>query len=535
MAGSLNWPIETVDLSRLKLDRANVRIRGAVSDEDSVLAHLYQDEDVLALVKDIARDGYFDNEQPIVYRQGDSLVVMEGNRRVSALKGLADPDRIPAFEQRLRGAIARAEAPDFPTEIRVMVAPNRESTLPVIARLHTRDSKKSWVLEQQAAFYYDRILQGATVAELRQDYPAEASKIARFVLMGQMFAWARAAAATDPVAAPFADSRAFKMTTFEYLYNSSVFRREVGLSVGAEGLPSISQRDPEFLRRLFVQIVLDMKDKRINTRNVRVGAESHSAYVESLVQIASGVRDSHEGRSSVDDVPADAEGDLAHPRAAIAGTAEVTSAGFESSNDSESSSSIVVDGSNSHTDRAAEPDSVDQMGAGSSRAPKRQAFDEKLDFTGMPMQLPSIGMRARYDELRRINVKNFPNATFDIMRTFIECAIKVYFESAHDPVTRGGGPSGPVQLSHCLSHMNARLGSNSTVSRALTIMRSKQFSNSETYVASSVAFNDSNHDPEVVFNYEQVNSMWAQLRPLVKFLLAGPASVDETSEGVRSD
>ncbi|MBX3100770.1 MAG: hypothetical protein KF761_14480 [Salinibacterium sp.] len=548
MGGSLNWPIELVDLSRLRLDKANVRIRGSVSDEDSVLAHLYQDEDVLTLVRDIARDGYFDNEQPIVYGDGDGFVVMEGNRRVSALKGLDEPQRIPAFEQRLRAAIARAEEADFPTQIRVMVAPSRESTLPVIARLHTRDSKKSWILEQQATFYYDRVLDGATVAELRQSYPAEAGKIPRFVLMGQMVAWARAAAATDPVAVAFIDSRAFKMTTFEYLYNSSVFRKALGLIVNQDGLPSIAGRDAEFLRRLFIQIVLDMKDKRINTRNLRVTEDSHKLYVASLLEIADGLKESHDEKplddndevanedEVADDADDDADADADEDRGREKTDEQEQNDVDEStvSDDSETDTSNNVE----ESPETGEPSSTDDEPAvdlGTSRAPRKQRFDERLDFDGMPMQLPSIGMRTRYEELHRINVKNFPNATFDIMRTFIECAIKAYFVSANDPVVRGGGQGGPIQLSHCLAHVDSRLGKDSTVARGLTIMRSRQFSNPDTYLASALAFNDSNHDPDVVFNYEQVNSMWAQISPFVKLLLAGPPRSDQPSEGIRGD
>lgn len=553
MAGSSDWPIETVPLSRLRLDRHNVRIRVEVADEEAALEYLYAEEDVMDLVRKIARYSYFDNEQPIAFLDGDEYVVLEGNRRVSALKGLADPDRIPAFQKRIEAEIERALDGDFPSSIRVMVAPDREAALPVVARLHTRDSKKAWALEQQAAFYYDRYREGASLSQLRALYPAEAAKIPRFILMGQMIAHARAAALTDPVAGPFIDSRAFKMTTFEYLYNSPVFRKLVGMSVDAEGKVEFSGASGEFLRRLFVQVVLDMKDKRINTRNIRVASNEHSDYIAALGQIASGARASHEDEAP-DEVSV-SSGDESDPfiseEAEVpggtndAGTEPPPSAVDENGPEAQPSE-LGSEGGDSDQNRGdagspeGEPDaagaeSTTSVAEASNVEEERQRgkmrLDQHLDFSGMPLRLVGPGMRLRYEELQTINVRRLPNATFDFLRSFIECAIKEYFAAAGDPVlnpdNRGNGP---VQLKHCLAHLDNRLSSNPIVKAGLVRLRSNQH-HGDDYFATAAALNDSNHEPNAIVRPEQVNLMWAQVKPLVMLLLAGPPQGDDVSEG----
>ena len=88
-------PIVDVDLNGLLLDLDNYRIPTHRDDEAAALKYLFASEDVLGAARLILRDGYFDNEVPIVISsRGKSdkppYIVLEGNRRISALKALQD-------------------------------------------------------------------------------------------------------------------------------------------------------------------------------------------------------------------------------------------------------------------------------------------------------------------------------------------------------------------------------------------------------------------------------------------------------------
>jgi hypothetical protein len=158
--------------------------------------------------------------------------------------------------------------------------------------------------------------------------------------------------------------------------------------------------------------------------------------------------------------------------------------------------------------------------------------DQNLDFAGMPLRLEGAGMRVRYDELQAINVRRLPNATFDFLRSFIECAIKEYFTAAKDPVVHlDPKASGPVQLKQCLAHLENRLSEDPVVKAGLVRLRSKQHYGDD-YFTTAAALNDSNHEPDATVRAEQVNLMWAQVKPLVKLLLAGPPKRDEVAQGV---
>jgi hypothetical protein len=70
-------PIETHTLGELALDLDNYRIPVRKADENAALNYLYAEEDVFETAKMIIRDGYFDNEVPIVVADGKRYTVLE--------------------------------------------------------------------------------------------------------------------------------------------------------------------------------------------------------------------------------------------------------------------------------------------------------------------------------------------------------------------------------------------------------------------------------------------------------------------------
>lgn len=184
-------PIVEVELSRLLLDLENYRIPTRRDDEAGALKYLFASEDVLGAARLILRDGYFDNEVPIVIAaesrdEPPSYIVLEGNRRVSALKALYDPTIVPGHEAEVRSLLKRyaVEAENLPERIRVIVATDRATAAPHVARLHTGISKKRWSRDQQATFYYSLVDDQTTVEDVKAQYPDV--EVARFMKMAVM-------------------------------------------------------------------------------------------------------------------------------------------------------------------------------------------------------------------------------------------------------------------------------------------------------------------------------------------------------------
>lgn len=85
-------PIET---ARLQFDPANPRYssdRGLPYDNDAqIVTFLYESSDLGELLQSISTSGYVDIEPLIVMGRQERLIVLEGNRRLAALRLLTDP------------------------------------------------------------------------------------------------------------------------------------------------------------------------------------------------------------------------------------------------------------------------------------------------------------------------------------------------------------------------------------------------------------------------------------------------------------
>ncbi|MGO4783813.1 hypothetical protein [Cryobacterium sp. W22_MBD10_FK3] len=494
-------------------DPENVRIKGVQPDERATIAYLYASEGVLELAREISQDGYFDNDLPIATLVEGRLIVLEGNRRVSALKGLLVPANVPTYEKQLQGLASRIDNFEefVPSIIRVMIAPNRTSAQPILARLHTRDAKKAWGLEQQATFYYSQLNSSTTVDDLRALYPSVANKIARFITISEMARLFRAAAAISPAAVAFTGSVAFKMTSLEYLYKSAHFQRAAGLTINSDGFVTEDGREA-FRRRMLVQVLADLQAKYISTRGPRILQRSpeHSDYIQSLVDIANGVKATH---------LANIEGDNNAAR-----PVDLHSSGAGPLTTSATKEGAVgprVDSRERNPRGEAEP-RPDYAESRVNRAPNRSVHDSRLNWIGLEYSLESAPLRLRFDELRLIDVHDFPNATMDMIRTFLECTLKQYFRESSNDLPN----SHQAQLSHCLTHAGDHFADDSRLSAILAGLKAKKSLQRESYLRSAQSLNASNHEPDVTFSRKDVNETWAAVHPLIGVLLAGPTALE---------
>ena len=80
--------ITKVPVTWLALDRRNPRLFPASDkpNEVDIIAQLYRSEDLGELLQSIAANGYLDIEPLIVLGEGQELTVLEGNRRLAAIR-----------------------------------------------------------------------------------------------------------------------------------------------------------------------------------------------------------------------------------------------------------------------------------------------------------------------------------------------------------------------------------------------------------------------------------------------------------------
>lgn len=493
------WPIEDVGLDELSLDLRNVRIPVRGLDEPAIASYLMEAADVLGLARDILRDGYLDNELPVVVDENGQRVVLEGNRRVTALKAIRDPSLVGKFAPKVERLLSRYPEVGTPTEVRVMVAPSRQAAQPLLARLHTRNPKKSWIREQQAVFYHAQLSSAMTTDGLRALYPGEGGSIASFIRMGEMRELIRGLRYQDRELEEFVKSGQLKMTSFEYAYELPQIRQVLGLEFGKDGLLA-SKRLSAGQRRGLIYLLERFKAGTLNTRSAELRAKSdqHGPFVEQLRRVVTGKTEAtttaeHDGTASAGSGrPGGRPGEAADNGA---GTGDSTRGA----------------GDPSATGGGATPP------GGGARGPNRGETRSRLDMDGFEYQGPSAGLRRRFEELRRMDVRDFPNAAHDLLRTVLECAIKDYFAAKGQPLTG-------KMLSFCIDALARVYQGDRRMTALINAINRKGMMPAQQFAGTAASLNASNHEPASFVTGPDVHEAWERIKPILIEIVGKPAT-----------
>lgn len=179
--------VQWLPIDQLEFDAHNPRLedddRGIAQEElAALLDELY---DAMEVAKSVANFGYFESEVLIGVRgDGEQIVIVEGNRRLAAVKGLSRPSIRAAFSEPKKWeglAQIAAEKGNVPERVPVLVEPDRSAVIATIGYRHI-SGIKAWEPYQQARYVAERIdhdgltpkevaeLTGITETQVRSKY-----------------------------------------------------------------------------------------------------------------------------------------------------------------------------------------------------------------------------------------------------------------------------------------------------------------------------------------------------------------------------
>lgn len=268
-----HWETRTVNVVDLFLDEENIRLDDGDSkaSQDALAHDLFVNQNAFDLVQSIARNGLFQHELPIVIESGKRLTVIEGNRRVAALKGIIQPSLVPSYASRIEQA--KKGSVELPIEsIEVKVAPSREAALQLLAAIHTTESRKPWATLRQAYFYYAQIKsKSRTLTQLIDEYPN--ADVPRFVRMWEMHQIARSIQYDSPDdAAKVADQQNFPISTLERIYNNDAFQNTFGVAFDRHGKATL-KADPESFKKAYKRVIEDIINSVVTSRSHNKAAD----------------------------------------------------------------------------------------------------------------------------------------------------------------------------------------------------------------------------------------------------------------------
>ena len=145
-----------IDLSDLKLDTQNPRLPKSIRDsqptEEKLIEYMLLDASLIELVIAIGMNGYFPGEQMLVVEDSDGKYrVIEGNRRLSAVKLLNNPDLAKVQKSKIQKVLR--ETTQRPTKIPCLVFDSEEEINKYLGYRHITGIKE-WKLLEKARYLY---------------------------------------------------------------------------------------------------------------------------------------------------------------------------------------------------------------------------------------------------------------------------------------------------------------------------------------------------------------------------------------------
>jgi hypothetical protein len=165
MAATVSAPPRAEDVfiapAQLKFDLDNPRfIDGQFKNEDEIIEHLVDEADVNELVQSVLSAGYVDYEPLIVLSTNG--VVLEGNRRLAALRLIANPE----LRKRLKYELPKIDSPAAsPATVRIRYVKDRAEARSFIGFKHINGPFK-WDALAKAKYAAEWLNEGADISTI---------------------------------------------------------------------------------------------------------------------------------------------------------------------------------------------------------------------------------------------------------------------------------------------------------------------------------------------------------------------------------
>lgn len=267
------WPTKRRSVVDLHLDAKNPRLgrETAARAPREIIQYLFEHDNAMEVAESIATRGFFPNEPLLAIRENDQIVVVEGNRRLAALKGLREPGLVEgAYQRKLERLTRQIEDPTDIATVPVTLAPSRRATDRQIAGRHVGTPVRAWQAENRASFILDKLSEGYTNDQLRDQLGFSSGDIQAARQTRAVADMARSLDLPEEVKAKLDNPRAKLFTTLERVFDSSVGRDylmiEPDLDHGIRGTTTKA----EFLRgftKLVTDVALGKQSSRTLNKN----------------------------------------------------------------------------------------------------------------------------------------------------------------------------------------------------------------------------------------------------------------------------
>jgi len=261
----------TKSVPTLHLDAKNPRLGRKKSgrSQQEIIKYLYEHDRAFDVAESIALRGYFPIESLLAVEEQGKLVVVEGNRRLAALKGLHNPDLLDApLRGKLQALRNRMIDQEILTAVPIVIARNRRATDKTVAGRHIGQPVKAWQAEDRATFIMEKLDEGYSVDELRDELNFTLADIQKAKTTRAIADVARALPVTDEKAREaLASERPAIFSTIGRIFDSTYARKKLFLESDTEH-GFVARTSKREIEKALTRIVSDIASGKETSRTL---------------------------------------------------------------------------------------------------------------------------------------------------------------------------------------------------------------------------------------------------------------------------
>jgi hypothetical protein len=282
MAGYQNWKEQEYVVTNLSLDPLNPRLPEIDKklSQQELIQELIKYEDVYEIAKSITENGYYPVERLICIKENNKKVVVEGNRRLAALKLLISPESAPSKEQNKYRKLSEIIPLNQIKKVKVTIAPDRKSANHYIRNKHTSPTVRPWKPIQQAKFYKNLVESGSTISGISKEYVIPLSEIKDSLQLLDMYNIACNLHLSENIKNSVLDTRQFPATTLQRAYQNQKIKNFLGIDFDANKKLIGKAKKEEFTKG-YKKLITDIVEGNIDSRKLNKN-EDIDSYLKSI-------------------------------------------------------------------------------------------------------------------------------------------------------------------------------------------------------------------------------------------------------------
>jgi hypothetical protein len=246
--------IEYIKVDDLDFDFENPRLPIQVKSKSEIIEWMLQDASILELMLAIGQSGFFVGEAILVVPQGRKYIVIEGNRRLTAVKLLNYPELATLHKRKVKEILK--ETQERPKEIPCLVFEKREEILKYLGYRHVT-GVKSWgvlakakYLSQLREYYKNKSLHEQS-RELAKEIGSKSNYVKRLLIGYEIY---EIIEDNGFYKIPRLDKTTFHFNYIADFLNRGNINRFVGVDLDKENpLEEVNEENLETLTRLFFE------------------------------------------------------------------------------------------------------------------------------------------------------------------------------------------------------------------------------------------------------------------------------------------